>query len=255
MAMADEVLIERMSWTQVREAMAQGKRTVILPLAAMEQHGPHMAIGTDTYLGYANAERLARALGDALVAPAVSIGYSVGHLPMPGTVTIAEETLTTVVKEVADSLVHHGFEDVVLLVSHGGNYGALRAAVPELRQKHPNVRFHAQMSFDDAMGGRDALYRDLGVDPARMGYHAAQGETSMMLATHPDLVDMGKAVEGFMGDASIRWKAKVPPPMDQMSPTGILGDARGATAEIGERLLDFNTRQWVEAVRSGKYAT
>jgi creatinine amidohydrolase/Fe(II)-dependent formamide hydrolase-like protein len=76
----------------------------------------------------------------------------------------------------------------------------------------------------------------------------------MMLACHPDLVMMERACEGFMGDASIRWKAAVPPPMDEMSPTGILGDARGATAEIGERLFAFEIERWVEAIRSGELA-
>ncbi|MGA7671984.1 MAG: creatininase family protein, partial [Nitrolancea sp.] len=68
------------------------------------------------------------------------------------------------------------------------------------------------------------------------------------------LVDMNRAVEGFTGDASIRWKAKVPPPMDEMSPTGILGDARGSTAEIGERVLQFEIERWVKAIRSGEIA-
>jgi creatinine amidohydrolase len=249
----DEVMIERMSWTQVRDAMAAGKRTVIVPVAAMEQHGPHMAIGTDTFLGYETSRRLAQALGDALVAPAISIGYSVGHLPMPGTVTVSEETLTTIINEVVDSLAHHGFQDIVLLVSHGGNYGAINAALPELRRKHPGVRIHAQTSFDSAMTGRDALYQELGVEAHRMGVHAGQGETSMMLATHPEYVNMDAAVEGFTGDASIRWKSKVPPPMPETSPTGILGDARNSTAEIGNRLFEHNVQRWVEAIRSGEY--
>jgi creatinine amidohydrolase len=252
--MQSEVLIERMTWTQVRDALASGTRTVIVPLAAMEQHGPHMAIGTDTFLGYEMSIRLARALGDALVAPAVSIGYSVGHMPMPGTVTISEETLITVIKEVVGSLVHHGFQDIVLLVSHGGNYGAIRAALPELREQHPGIRIHAQLDFEASMAGRQSLYDALGVEAARMGVHAGQGETSMMLACHPDLVDMDNAVEGFMGDASIRWRSPVPPPMTETSPTGILGDARNSTAEIGERLFDQSVDEWVRAIRSGELA-
>jgi creatinine amidohydrolase len=252
--MGGEVLIERMSWTQVRDAMDAGTRTVIVPLAAMEQHGPHMAVGTDTYLGYAMGTRLARALGDALVAPAVTIGYSVGHMPMPGTVTVSEETLVTVIQEVVDSLVHHGFQDIVLLVSHGGNYGALRAALPALRQRHPHVRMHAQLDFESSMASRQRLYDDLGVEAARMGVHAGQGETSMMLACHPELVNMDSAVEGFLGDASIRWRSQVPPPMTETSPTGILGDARGSTAEIGERLFEQSVEEWVKAIRSGALA-
>ncbi len=87
------------------------------------------------------------------------------------------------------------------------------------------------------MRRRQALLQELALDPAKVGVHAGQGETSMMLACHPDLVGMERAVEGFTGDASIRWRSKVPPPMTETSPTGILGDARGSTAQIGEQLL------------------
>ncbi len=249
--MPEEVLIERMTWTDVRDAMAAGTRTVIVPVAAMEQHGPHMAIGTDTYLGYAISVRLGKALGDALVTPAIGIGYSVGHLPMPGTVSISEERLAIVIREVVDSLVSHGFTDIVLLSSHGGNYGALNAAVPRLRETYPHVRIHSRTDFESGMGRRQALLQELDLDPVKVGVHAGQGETSMMLACHPDLVDMGRAVEGFTGDASIRWRSKVPPPMTETSPTGILGDARGSTAELGERLLAHEVAEWVRALRAG----
>lgn len=250
--MQGEVLIERMTWTDVRDAIAAGKRTVIVPIGAMEQHGPHMAIGTDTYLGYEIATRLARTLGNALVAPAITIGYSVGHLPMAGTVSISEETLAAVIREVVESLIRHGFEDVVLLSSHGGNYGALNLAVPSLRRDYPQVRIHSRMDFESGLRAREALLQELGLDPAKVGVHAGQGETSMMLACHPELVDMSQAFEGFTGDASIRWRSKVPPPMTEMSPTGILGDARGATAELGERFLEYSVAEWVRAVRTGE---
>lgn len=249
--MADEVLIEHMTWTDVRDAIAGGKRTVIVPFGAMEQHGPHMAIGTDTYLGYETAERLALALGNALVSPAISLGYSVGHLSMPGTVSLSVNTAAAVVQDVVESLAHHGFTDIVLLSSHGGNYPALDVAVPALRQTFPTVRIHSRRDFDSAIRDRAPLLAELGLDPVRVGVHAAQGETSMMLACHPELVDMLRAAEGFLGDASIRWRSEVPPPMIEMSPTGILGDARGATAALGERLLAHNVESWVRDIRSG----
>ncbi len=138
--MKDTVLIEEMTWVEVKAAIQGGKRRVIVMLAAMEQHGPHMPIGTDTYLGYATGERLARRLGDALVAPVVTLGYSAGHLPMPGTVSIEEPMLEAVILDVCRSLAHHGFREIILLCSHGGNYRALRNVVPRLRADLPSIR-------------------------------------------------------------------------------------------------------------------
>jgi creatinine amidohydrolase len=249
--MRDTVLIEEMTWVEVKEAVASGKRRVIVMLGAMEQHGPHMAIGTDTYLGYAIGERLARRLGDALVAPVVSLGYSVGHLPMAGTVSIEESTLELVILDVCRSLARHGFGEIILLCSHGGNYRALRNVLARLRAEHAPLRISAITDFDEWLEQTRRFAAAEGLDMTRLGVHAGQGETSLMLAHRPDLVDMTKACEGFTGDASIRWKSKVPPPMETMSPTGILGDARGATAELGERMLTLRVERLAEMIRTG----
>jgi len=133
--MNDTVLIEEMTWPEVKAAIEGGKRRVIVMLGAMEQHGPHLPIGTDTYLGYATGERLARRLGDALVAPVVTLGYSAGHLPMAGTVSIEEPTLERVIMDVCRSLGRHGFREIILLCSGdrrlrrvaGGHQGVRRA--------------------------------------------------------------------------------------------------------------------------------
>jgi creatinine amidohydrolase len=250
----DTVLIEEMTWPEVKAAIAGGKRRVIVMLAAMEQHGPHLPIGTDTYLGYASGERLARRLGDALVAPVVTIGYSPGHLPMPGTVTLEEDTLEAVIRDVCRSLGHHGFREIILLCSHGGNYRAIRNVLSALREEHREVRISTITDFDEWLENTKAFAAREGLDMARLGVHAAQGETSLMLAYRPDLVQMDKACEGFMGDASIRWRAAVPPPMDTMSPTGILGDARGATAALGEKMFAERIERVARMIEEGKLA-
>jgi len=252
--MRDTVLIEEMTWPEVRDAVARGKRRVIVMLGAMEQHGPHLPIATDTYLGYATGERLARRLGDALVAPVVSIGYSVGHLPMAGTVSIEEPTLEAVIVDICRSLGRHGFHEIILLCSHGGNYRALRNVLPRLREEHRDIRISAITDFDEWLEHTKKFAGRWGLDMARLGVHAAQGETSLMLAHRPDLVQMDKACEGFIGDASIRWRSKVPPPMDTMSPTGILGDARGSTADIGEKMFADRIEQVARMIEQGTLA-
>ncbi len=252
--MKDTVLIEEMTWPEVRDAIKGGKRRVIVMLGAMEQHGPHMAIGTDTYLGYATGERLARRLGDALVAPVVSLGYSVGHLPMAGTVSIEESTLEAVIADVCRSLAHHGFREIILLCTHGGNYHALANVLPRLRAEHAAIRVSAMTDFDEWLVAAKDFARREGLDMTRMGVHAGQGETSLMLTYRTDLVHMDRAVEGFTGDASIRWKSKVPPPMDTMSPTGILGDARGSTAALGEKMFAERIERLAQMIESGALA-
>jgi len=252
--MRNTVLLEEMTWPEVRDAIAAGKRRVIVMLAAMEQHGPHLPIGTDTYLGYATGVRLARRLGDALVAPVITIGYSAGHLPMAGTVSIEESALETVIEDVCRSLARHGFREVILLCSHGGNYRALRNVLPRLRDEHSALRISAVTDFDEWLQQTRAFAAREGLDMAKLGVHAAQGETSLMLAHRPDLVEMENACEGFTGDASIRWRSKVPPPMDTMSPTGILGDARGSTAELGEKMFAERIERLASMIEAGDMA-
>ena len=250
----DKVLIEEMTWPEVKAAIEQGRKRVIVMLGAMEQHGPHLPIGTDTYLGYDTGERLARQLGDALVAPVITIGYSVGHLPMAGTVSLYEKTLETIISDVCKSLAHHGFQEIILLPSHGGNYRAIRNILPNLRVNYPSIRISALTDFDEWLEDMKRFAIKEGLDMKRLGVHSGQGETSLMLACHPELVHMDRACEGFMGDASIRWRSKVPPPMNEMSPTGILGDARGATAELGEKIMEARIGRLVEMIRAGSLA-
>jgi creatinine amidohydrolase len=252
--MKNTVLIEEMTWVEVRDAIASGKGRVIVMLGAMEQHGPHMPIGTDTYLGYATGERLARRLGDTLVAPVVSLGYSVGHLPMAGTVSVEESTLELVILDACRSLARHGFGEIILLCSHGGNYAALRHVLPRLRAEHATIRISAITDFDEWLEQTKRFAAAEGLEMARIGVHAGQGETSLMLAHRPDLVQMDRACEGFTGDASIRWKSKVPPPMDTMSPTGILGDARGSTAELGEKMFALRVERLAQMINAGELA-
>lgn len=252
--MRDTVLIEEMTWPEVRAAIDGGKRRVIVMLGAMEQHGPHLPIGTDTYLGYASGERLARRLGDALVAPVVTLGYSAGHLPMAGTVSIEEATLEAVIVDVCRSLARHGFREIILLCSHGGNYRAIRNVLSRLREEHREIRISTITEFDEWLEHTKKFAAREGLDMTRLGVHAAQGETSLMLAYRPDLVQMDKACEGFTGDASIRWRSKVPPPMDTMSPTGILGDARGSTAGLGEKMFDERIERVARMIEEGALA-
>lgn len=248
----DEVFIERMTWTDVRKAIDQGKRRSLIMLGAMEQHGPHLPIGTDTFLGYEIGERLARSLGDALVAPLVTIGYSPGHMCYAGTVTLPEPMVADIAFHIGCAMAEHGFQEVDLVPTHGGNYRATAQAVKKLREALPHVTVVGFGSFEPWADFYRAYAESRGLEPVRFGVHAAQAETSALMASaHHDLVHQDRLVEGFLGDPSIRWRAPVPPPMDTMSPTGILGDARSSTRELGEAFLQTKIEELVKRIRAG----
>jgi creatinine amidohydrolase len=169
-------------------------------------------------------------------------------------VSVEEATLEAVIVDVCRSLARHGFREVILLCSHGGNYRALRNVLPKVREEHHTLRISAITDFDEWLEDTKAFAAREGLEMTRLGVHAGQGETSLMLAHRPDLVQMDKACEGFTGDASIRWRSKVPPPMDTMSPTGILGDARESTAELGEKMFRERIERVAQMIEAGTLA-
>ena len=111
--MAEKVLIEEMTWVEIKEAIDQGKTGVIVVSGAMEQHGPHLPTGTDTILGYELAQRAALKLGNVLVAPVVRPCLSEHHIGFPGSFTLSWETYYDVIEDYCESLARFGFKDIV----------------------------------------------------------------------------------------------------------------------------------------------
>ena len=123
----DTVFLERLTWEEVRDAMAAGKTTIIIPTGGTEQNGPHMAIGKHNVRVTANAERIARMLGNALVAPTIAyvpegnIDPPGGHMRFPGTISIPDPVFRQVLEYAARSLKQHGFRDIVFIGDSGPN--------------------------------------------------------------------------------------------------------------------------------------
>src|SRR5215510_5493973 len=123
----DTVFLERLTWTEVRDAMAAGKTTIIVPTGGTEQNGPHMAIGKHNVRVAANAETIARRLGNALVAPVMAyvpegaIDPPTGHMRFPGTISLPDPIFRQVLEYAARSLKQHGFRNIVFLGDSDGN--------------------------------------------------------------------------------------------------------------------------------------
>jgi creatinine amidohydrolase len=240
MAGPDEVEWRKLRADQLRE-MARHDAIVILPVASLEQHGPHLPVEVDSMLGETVAVRAARKIAhrgqEAVVLPVLWTGLSEHHMSFGGTVTLDFPAFASVVEGVCRSLLRHGFTRIVLLNAHGGNENALRTITDELTPKLgvPIVQFTYWYA------AAAAIAKILETQSALM--HACEAETSMMLAVRPELVAMDRAplakanstpdVSDVVGGGVYRWRT-----IGARASSGVIGNPEAATAEKGEQLFE-----------------
>lgn len=236
-------------------AAPAGNWVAILPVAAIEQHGPHLPVSTDTHIGEAYIERVLALLPQDLPAtflPIQAIGKSNEHIASPGTLTLSWETLTRVLIETGESVGRAGVKKLILANSHGGNISVLDIVARELRVNHGMLAVATHWSRLN--GVPSELYSEW---EGRFGIHGGDMETSVMLAARPDLVRMDKA-ERFVsaqerliqrhkylrahGTAAFGWQAQ------DLSAAGTVGDASIATAEKGRATIDHVARAFVDLI-------
>lgn len=239
----DTVFLEELTWTEVRDLVASGKTTVIVPTGGTEQNGPHMALGKHNVRVKALAGRSARALGNALVAPVLAyvpegrLDPPSGHMRFPGTITLPDEVFDKVLESAARSLTLHGFRDVVLLGDHGGAQSGQKRVAARLNREWAATaaRAHAVEEFYQASeAGVRHLLAARGYPHGELGRHAGLADTSLMLAVDPRLVRMdrlrpGRGLEEG-GD-------------------GVDGDPSRAGAELGRPGVEMIVQRTVEAIR------
>lgn len=233
-----KLLLEEMSWPEIREALNNGMKTVIIFAGSVEQHGPHMAEITDTVLGYQSAIDLAKRLGNALVAPVIRPGLSEHHMALPGTITLRPEVFIGVVEDYIAAYVRHGFETIIVASSHGGNFKTVAQIVEDQAKKYKDVKIIGAFSLSDMMSTIAKLEKNDSLPAGACGGHSCAWETSEMLFFAPHLVDMDKAERGFLGEVAGEILQKF---FDEgvlsVAQNGILGDARPSNAERGERFF------------------
>lgn len=215
---------------------------VVIPIAALEQHGRHMPVFTDSLLLGEVLKRAKPELADrVLFAPLYWLGNSEHHLDFPGSMSAAPRTYLDTLREMAENFLRHGFRRLVFVNGHGGNIVPAQQATFELRQKYRERRDLLLLSVTYWTAGADPLKDVPGLKQDRMG-HACEWETSMMLRLAPQLVvgDVAKVPDVPFGRAfEPAHRAWVMP--DRSEP-GHIGFPRHATAEKGEGL--FQTFSW-----------
>ena len=212
-----------MEIAQARWPECEDVPVLLVPVGATEQHGPHLPLGTDTAIAATVAAR-----SGLPVAPALPYGASGEHESFPGTVSIGTETLAAVIVELGRSACRFA-RRLVLVNGHGGNVGALRAAVALLRSE-----------------GRDVAWFPCGVPGADA--HAGHHETAVMLALAPDTVRPDLATPGNTAPLRELMPAISAGSVRDVSPSGVLGDPTGATAGEGAETVSVIVAALVTAV-------
>ncbi len=234
------VLLDDLTWTEVRDALRAGSTTIIIPVGGTEQNGPHMALGKHNVRAAALSQRIAEKLGNALVAPVVSyvpegrVSPPGGHMRFPGTISVPDDAFAAILGGAARSLRQHGFLDIVLIGDSGNYQGQLKAVAQRLNREwagSPARVHYVGAYYDAASTGFNQALRARGLTLAQIGVHAGAADTSLMLAVDPARVRADRLQAG------------------SEAATGVVGDPSRASAALGKIGVDLAVDQAVEAIR------
>ena len=246
-----EIRWHKLRRDQIAEA-AQHDPVLILPIGAIEQHGPHLPVDTDSTAVTAVAERAAGLLPvqSTLVLPTISWGLSPYWMPFAGTITLRPETILALISDIGRSVAAHGFRRMAIINGHGGNAGIMGVAATQLADH--GIRAYA-LSYWSLLGTK------LGeLTPGDYGLigHAGQSETSIQLhlqgdLVHPDYRNLTDWTDlRSMASSPLVGTMYSPPLPLHEAPTGVYGNAPLAQAEIGERIVGIAAERLAEVVGS-----
>ena len=234
------VFIEELTWTEIRDLLAAGATTVIIPTAGTEQNGPHMVMGKHRYIIEAASDRIARDLGNALVAPTVTyvpegnIDPPSGHMRYPGTITLPNEFFIKLLEYAARSFRVHGFTDIVLIGDSGGNQTGMEAVANALNEEWGGQRatVHFIGDYYSNNGYREWLMEQ-GESEETIGRHAGITDTSLLLHVEARHIRLDRRAPGGGFEGS-----------------GVSGDPTRATPEYGRMGMDLRVNAALRQIRA-----
>lgn len=242
-APAASLYLEDLTWTELRDRIAGGATTVLVPIGGTEQSGPQMALGKHNTRARVLAGRIAQRLGNAVVAPTIayvpegSIDPPAGHMRFAGTISIPEAAFEAVLEATARSFRQHGFREVVFLGDHGGyqkNEQRVAATLNREWAAHPGCKVLALVDYYRVTQAEYvAALKAKGFGADEIGTHAGLADTALMLAIDPSMVR----------PAALAQAATAGPR------EGVHGDPRRATAELGQIGVELIVDRSVQLIR------
>jgi creatinine amidohydrolase/Fe(II)-dependent formamide hydrolase-like protein len=244
----DTVFLEELTWDEIRDLIAAGTTSALIATAGTEQKGPHMATGEHRFVLEYTTDRIARVLGNVLVAPIITYvpegnwDPPSGHMRMAGTISLPNEMFMELLLHTAKSLKAGGFRDILFIGDSGGNQNGMRDVVARLNQEWEGTPYRAHFIGDYyAKSADDAeryITQDLGIAAENIGGHAGMSDTSQMLFVNANHVRSDRLAPGggFQG-------------------SGVSGDPTRASAELGEKLLQIKIDNAVAEIRASMART
>jgi creatinine amidohydrolase len=227
---SNSVFLEDLTWVELRDAIAAGKTTVIIPTGGTEQNGPMMVLGKHNYLVKYKAGEIAKTLGNAIVAPVMAYvpegeipgpKPAAGHMRFPGTITTPEDAYEKVLEYAARSLKNAGFLDIAFVGDSGGNQAGQKAVSEMLNKEWAATKVRVHHTTDYYPGRGDDIAMANGMSKEAVGSHAGSQDTTSLMYINPGMLRFDKFALGKANDGQ-----------------GHVGDPRQATAAIGKLILE-----------------
>jgi creatinine amidohydrolase len=242
----DTVWLEEMTWMDVRDALAAGKTTIIIPTGGMEPNGPWLALGKHNYILRVNCDAIARKLGNALCAPIIplvpegGIDPKSGHMATVGTISLREETFQAMLTDVVHSFKMHGFQNIVMIGDSGGNTKGMQAVADKWNTewKGSPLVIHAREYYDYASVLK--YLRELGVikeGDKTDGLHDDPAITLNMLISDPN---------------SVRWEQRVK--ANKATIDGVSIADKATALEVAKKIVEMRTNVTVAAIKKAMAA-
>jgi len=235
--------LEQLTWMEIRDLIADGTTTVIIPTGGIEENGPYLATGKHNLILEATCPAIAEKLGNTLCAPIVkfvpqgNINPPSGLMLFPGTISLSAETYEALLSDIASSLRQSGFTDIVLIGDSGGNQSGMANVAEKLAERWAtdNTRIHFVREFYDPGWEATEQYteRELGVAESRHdGYHDDIWVTAMMMVTDPEQVRYTQRVD-----------------VELASINGVAIEPLNEAIQLGRNMIEFRAGLSADAIR------
>lgn len=238
-AAPNTLFMEELNWMEIRDALKEGKTTVLIPTGGVEMNGKYLASGKHNYVLKVAADSIARRLGNTLIAPIVPFvpeGKHTppsGHMRYPGTISLTEATFEKLLKEIALSLKMHGFKTIIFIGDSGGNQWGMYVVAKELSAEWKNENVNVLFIPEYYDNYRVAQWlKTQGIKEKDSGTHDSFQYTSQIMALNPDLVRANQRIKE-----------------EDFSINGVTLQPIAKTIEMGKKLAGYQAEVTVEAIR------